>query len=77
MSDDYYEKIDKSAAEAQEKVREPIGTIDLTPSWETVVRIYLEVLASDGSGTDAKGLAWEEIMRCARLADLYVKEHKS
>jgi hypothetical protein len=55
----------------------PIGTIDLTPSWVTVVRIYLEVIADPGRrGTQAVSDAKGEILRAAKLADLYVKEHE-
>jgi hypothetical protein len=58
----------------------PIATIDLTPSWVAVVRIYLEMLEELPKGYEDKdrkraGMK-DEILRCAALADLYVKEHK-
>lgn len=63
--------------EYQERTeRTPIGTIDLTPSWVTVVGIYLELLDSEGADHYKKAGAKKEILRAAALADLYVKEHK-
>lgn len=64
-------------SEAQVSVakKTPIGTIDLTPSWESVVAIYLEVLTSEGADWYKQADAKREILRAAKLADLYVKEH--
>lgn len=83
-TDDYYKKIDEQAAEVAKtpnsegrSVWPRVDTIDLTPSWVSVVGIYLEVLMDSGAGTHAKEAAHSEIMRAAKLADLYVKEHKS
>lgn len=57
----------------------PIGTIDLTPSWEAVVGVYLEMLTRpefDGAKNYHKRQSMHsEILRAAKLADLYVKEH--
>jgi hypothetical protein len=52
---------------------EPIGTeeyIDLTPTWEATVRIYLEVWS--GLSDEGRRGAQGELLRCARLADKYV-----
>jgi hypothetical protein len=56
--------------------RKEIGTIDLTPSWVAVVGIYLEVLTSNDADYYKKADAKAEILHAAKLADLYVKEHK-
>lgn len=47
-------------------------TIDLTPSWETAVRIYLLVL-EDGS-EESRVTAREELLRLARQYDELVAE---
>lgn len=44
--------------------------IDVTPTWEMVAIVWIEVLKS-GSPT-AQEAAKHEILRMARLADLYV-----
>ena len=47
-------------------------TIDLTPSWETAVRIYMMVLEE---GTEqGKVAAREELLRLARQYDALVAE---
>lgn len=56
--------------------KEEAGTIDLTPSWVSVVSIYLEVIADPDSRDQVQKDARAEILRAAQLADLYVKEHK-
>jgi hypothetical protein len=47
-------------------------TIDLTPSWETAVRIYIMVL-EDGE-EKGKEMAREELMRLARNYDALVAD---
>lgn len=50
-----------------------IKTIDMTPTWESVLPIYL-MAWTDGN---AKGrAAASELQRMARLADLYVASQK-
>lgn len=49
--------------------------IDLTPSWEATVSIYLRLLDSNPN-EETKALAHSEILRAAKLADLYVKSTK-
>ena len=64
----------------EQHVGEPAGTLDLTPSWVAVARIYLELLDEIPRGYEDKDKKRAdmkaEIMRAAALADLYVKEHK-
>ena len=49
-------------------------TIDMTPSWETAVRIYIMVL-EDGE-EKCKEMAREELMRLARNYDAIVADMK-
>jgi hypothetical protein len=49
-------------------------TIDITPSWETAVRIYIMVL-EDGT-EEGKEMAREELMRLARNYDTLVADMK-
>ena len=49
-------------------------TIDMTPSWETAVRIYIMVL-EDGE-EKGKEMAREELMRLARNYDAIVADMK-
>jgi hypothetical protein len=44
-------------------------TIDLTPSWETTVRIYIEVLKNPDASPEGITAATEEITRLARFVD--------
>jgi hypothetical protein len=48
--------------------------IDLTPSWQGVLRLLLTAY-TDGSAKGSR-MALEELVRMAELADLYVAEHK-
>ena len=48
--------------------KEEVGTVDITPSWETTMRIYLMIL--DGSKSEAaRAEARAEIERAGRLLD--------
>ena len=49
-------------------------TIDITPSWETAVRIYMMVL-EDGT-EEGKATAREELLRLARQYDELVADTK-
>lgn len=49
-------------------------TIDMTPTWETAVRIYLLVL-EDGT-EEGKETAREELLRLARQYDALVADTK-
>jgi hypothetical protein len=48
-----------------------VKTIDLTPTWETAVRIYLSVLRNPGADSEAIAGAESEILRVARIADAF------
>lgn len=51
-----------------------IGTIDCTPSWSAVTPGLLDLYA--GGTWQQKSDVRDEMMKMARLADLYVAEHK-
>lgn len=54
--------------------RKIVGTIDITPTWEAVLPIYMDALEyGQGPGVFA---AREELRRMAKLADLYVASQK-
>lgn len=55
--------------------RKPAGTIDLTPTWVSILPIMIACI-KDGSPEGQK-IAREELARMAGLADLYVAEHKT
>lgn len=46
-------------------------TIDLTPTWETAVRVYMAVLRNPDADADAVDGAEKEILRVARIADAF------
>jgi hypothetical protein len=49
-------------------------TIDMTPTWEAVLPIYLDAIQyGNGKGYEA---AVEELTRMAKLADLYIAAQK-
>ncbi len=51
----------------------PVGIIDFTPSWTSLVPVFVEGLRN---GTDAGyTIALEELTRMAKLADEFVVEH--
>ena len=56
------------------KEKTKIGTIDMTPSWESILPALL-IMHGDGSHV-AKTLAREEFTRMAKLADLFVAGQK-
>jgi len=54
-------------------------TIDLTPTWDTATRIYLEVLRVNDWDSDAGIKAREELQRMAQSFDQaqnWIKEHR-
>ena len=51
-----------------------LRTIDLTPTWEGILPIYLRVLMQ--GTTEGKTIACDELLRMARLADKYVASQK-
>jgi len=46
-------------------------TIDMTPTWEASVRVYIAVLRNPGADSEAIAGAENEIMRVARIADAF------
>ena len=44
-------------------------TIDLTPNWETAVKIYIEVLQNENASAEGKQSAKEELLYLARYVD--------
>ena len=51
-----------------------VGTIDITPTWEAILPI---MLAAVENGTQkGRAIAKEELLRMAKLADLYVRASK-
>ena len=49
-------------------------TIDLTPTWETAVRIYIMVL--EEGAEEGKAIARQELLRLARQYDTLVADLK-
>tara|TARA_A200000159_G_scaffold157040_1_gene172655 strand:+ start:1476 stop:1661 length:186 start_codon:yes stop_codon:yes gene_type:complete len=44
-------------------------TIDISPSWESAVRIYLQVLENDNASAEGKQIAREDIIFLAKTVD--------
>ena len=44
-------------------------TIDLTPNWETAVKIYIKVLQNNNASAEGKQSAKEELLYLARYVD--------
>lgn len=51
-------------------------TIDLTPNWETAVKIYIEVLQNEKASAEGKQSAKEELLYLARYVDNLRLEEK-
>lgn len=45
-----------------------VGTVDITPTWQTATRIFMETL-EHGETVEGKDSARGELMRMARIAD--------
>ncbi len=65
----------KPLAEIEVPMKRLVGTIDLTPSWSSVLPVYLEAYANATCPEHADN-ARRELERMARLADLYVASQK-
>lgn len=50
-------------------------TIDMTPTWRSVLRLYVEV-ALNGDTLKGRQSAWVELERMADLADAYAASIK-
>lgn len=51
-------------------------TIDIAPSWESAVRIYLQVLENDNASAEGKQIAREDIIFLAKSIDQLNKVKK-
>lgn len=51
-----------------------VGTIDLTPTWEAILPMFLTAL--DIGTAEGQAIARAELKRMAQLADLYVASQK-
>jgi hypothetical protein len=52
-------------------------TIDISPSWESAVRIYLQVLENDNASAEGKQIAREDIIFLAKTVDQLSKVQKA
>jgi hypothetical protein len=48
-------------------------TIDMTPTWESAVKIYMAVLENDKASFEGKKIAREEIVFLAKTVDRLTK----
>ena len=48
--------------------------VDLTPTWEFAVKIYIEVLENANASDEGKQAAREELLKLAQLVDRQRKE---
>lgn len=53
------------------------ATIDCTPTWEAILKLYLAVLENPEASYEARTSCIAELERMARLADRYVASVKS
>lgn len=44
-------------------------TIDMTPTWESAVKIYIAVLENENASFEGKRAAREELVRLAQIVD--------
>jgi len=51
-------------------------TIDIAPSWESAVRVYLQVLENDNASAEGKQIAREDIIFLAKSIDQLNKVKK-
>ena len=51
-------------------------TIDISPSWESAVRIYITVLENDNASAEGKQIAREDIIFLAKSIDQLNKVKK-
>lgn len=52
-------------------------TIDITPSWESAVKIYISVLENDNASAEGKQIAREDIIFLAKTIDQLNKVKKA
>lgn len=46
-----------------------MNTIDMTPTWESAVKIFIAVLENDNASFEGKKSAREELVRLAKIVD--------
>ena len=51
------------------KLKEKETTIDMTPTWQSAVKIYMAVLENDKASFEGKRIAREELIRLAKIVD--------
>lgn len=52
-----------------------VGTIDMTPTWEAILPIYITLLRENRS-SEGIAAAISELTRMAKIADTYIAEQK-
>lgn len=52
-------------------------TIDITPTWESAVMIYMSVLSNADASFEARRGAEEELLRLARMVDAIAAERSA
>ena len=52
-------------------------TVDITPTWESAVRIYLAVLDNPKAKPEGRRAAHDELLRLARIVDHLVSEREA
>jgi hypothetical protein len=51
------------------KLKEKENTIDMTPTWQSAVKIYMAVLENDKASFEGKKVAREELLKLAKIVD--------
>jgi len=51
------------------KLKEKENTIDMTPTWQSAVKIYMAVLENGKASFEGKKVAREELLRLAKIVD--------
>lgn len=54
-----------------------IGTIDLTPTWEAMIPLYVEILSNASAGSKARAMAVDELIRVAKIADIAIATYRN
>ena len=51
------------------KLKERETIIDMTPTWQSAVKIYMAVLENDKASFEGKKMAREELLKLAKIVD--------
>ena len=51
------------------KLKEKEIIIDMTPTWQSAVKIYMAVLENDKASFEGKKMAREELFKLAKIVD--------